>query len=77
MQIEITVDGQAQRYEVEPGALLSEVLVTDQAVWLDGRSVNTSLMLAAQAHGRQIELKPAVEAPPLMENLLLPEPSRC
>lgn len=77
MQIEITVNGQVQSYEVEPGTLLSEVLNAEQAVWLEGRVVRADLMLAAQAHGRQLELKPAVEVAPLLENLLLPEPSRC
>lgn len=77
MQIEIKVNGQTRLCEVEPGALLSEVLGTEQGVWLDGRAVSAGLMLAAQAHGRCVELKPAVETVPLLENLLLPEPSRC
>ncbi|MBX3168272.1 MAG: hypothetical protein KF760_12720 [Candidatus Eremiobacteraeota bacterium] len=77
MQIELVVDGRACTHEVEPGTLLSEVLQTELAVWLEGRMVSASLMLAAQAHGRQIELKPFVQAAPLQENSLVPEPTRC
>lgn len=77
MQIELRVDGEKRIHELEPGTLLSEVLKTDLAVWLDGRLVDAALMLAAQAHLRVIELKPTLAAAPLQENLLIPEPSRC
>ena len=77
MQIELRIDGATIHYEVEPGTLLSEVLKTEQAVWLEGRPVNAGLMLAAQAHGRSLELKAQMHDAPLQENLLLPEPSRC
>ena len=77
MQIELRIDGAPANYQVEPGTLLSEVLKTNQAVWLEGRLVNAGLMLAAQAHGRSIELKAQLQDAPLQENLLLPEPSRC
>ena len=77
MQIELRIDGAIASYEVEPGTLLSELLKTEQAVWLEGRPVNAGLMLAAQANGRAIELKAPRHDAPLQENLLLPEPSRC
>jgi len=77
MQIELRIDGVIASYEVEPGTLLSEVLQTEQAVWLEGRPVNAGLMLAAQAHGRALELKARLQEVPLQENLLVPEPSRC
>ena len=77
MWIEWTLDGETCHQELEPGVLLSEVLETDQAVWLEGRLVNPALMLAAQAHGRVIELKPHVAEAPLQENCLVPEPTRC
>jgi aerobic-type carbon monoxide dehydrogenase small subunit (CoxS/CutS family) len=77
MRIQLTIDGQACSHEVEPGVLLSELLKTDRAVWMEGRLVDASLMLAAQAHGRTVELKARVESVSLLENLLVPEPSRC
>lgn len=77
MQIEWTLNEKPFTQEVEPGTLLSEVLKTDQAVWLDGRVVDACLMLAAQAQGRKIELKPVVQCAPLQENSLIPEPTRC
>lgn len=77
MQVTFTVDGVTRQQELEPGTLLSEVLMTEQAVWLEGRLVDPRLMLAAQAQGRVVELRPAVVSPPLQENLLIPEPSRC
>lgn len=77
MHIEITLENQACAYQVEAGTLLSELLQTDQAVWLEGKAVDPQLMLAAQAHGRKIELKSPRLAPPLQANMLVPEPSRC
>lgn len=77
MRIEWTLNEKPCSQEVEPGALLSEVLQTELAVWLDGRVVNAGLMLAAQAHGRKLELKPVAQAAPLQENSLVPEPTRC
>ncbi|MFN8606584.1 MAG: hypothetical protein U0931_03565 [Vulcanimicrobiota bacterium] len=77
MHIHITLDQQARVFEVEPGTLLSELLQTEQAVWLEGRLVDATRMLAAQAHGRSLQLKAAEQAPPLQELLLAPEPTRC
>ncbi len=77
MKIEWMLEDQACAHQVEPGTLLSEVLKTDLAVWLDGRVVDARLMLAAQAHGRKIELKPVDQSLPLQENSLIPEPTRC
>lgn len=77
MRIEITLNQQPCVYEVEPGTLLSELLETEQAVWLEGRLVDAGLMLAAQAHGRSLELKAAEVSQPLQELLLAPEPTRC
>lgn len=77
MRIELTLDQQARVYEVEPGTLLSELLGTDQAVWLEGRLIDARRMLAAQAHGRRVEFRPVEVVPPLQELLLAPEPTRC
>lgn len=77
MRIELTLDQQARVYEVEPGTLLSELLQTDRAVWLEGRLVDARRMLAAQAHGRSVELRAVEVAMPLQELLLAPEPTRC
>lgn len=77
MQIELTVNGSSSLHEIQPGMLLSELLKTNQAVWLEGRRVDATLMLAAQAHGRSVQLKPAENDVALLENLLVPEPSRC
>jgi hypothetical protein len=77
MRIEMTLNQQPRVYEVEPGTLLSELLESDQAVWLEGRLVDAGRMLAAQAHGRSLELRAAEASPPLQELLLVPEPSRC
>ena len=77
MRIEITLNQQVRAYEVEPGTLLSELLESDQAVWLEGRLVDATRMLAAQAHGRNLELKAAEISQPLQALLLAPEPTRC
>lgn len=77
MRIEWIVDGNLCQHEVEPGVLLAEVLKTNQAVWLEGRLIDANLMLAAQAHGRRIELRAPVEQASMLDNHLVPEPSRC
>ncbi|MBS2036160.1 hypothetical protein JST97_14315 [bacterium] len=77
MRIELTLNHQARVYEVEPGTLLSELLQTEQGVWLEGRLVDASRMLAAQAHGRNVEFKAVEVSLPLQELLLAPEPTRC
>ena len=79
MRIEIMMNQQACLFEIEAGMLLSELLETrgwkDQAVSVDGRQVDCRLMLAAQAHGREIDLHEAVVELPLQELLLAPEHS--
>jgi len=79
MRIEIMMNQQACLFDVEVGMLLSELLETrgwkDQAVSVDGRPVDCRRMLAAQAHGREVDLHEAVVEFPLEELLLAPEHS--
>lgn len=79
MRIEIMMNQQACVFDVEAGMLLSELLETrgwkDQAVSVDGRAVDCRLMLAAQAHGREVDLHDAVVEMPLQQLLLAPEHS--
>lgn len=79
MRIEIMMNQQACLFDVEAGMLLSELLETrgwtGQAVSVDGRIVDCRLMLAAQAHAREVDLHDAVVEVPLQELLLAPEHS--
>lgn len=70
MQIQCTLNGQLQNFEIHPGLLLSELLRSQglfsvkhsceqgdsgcDAVLLDSRLINSSITLAAQVHGRSI-----------------------
>jgi aerobic-type carbon monoxide dehydrogenase small subunit (CoxS/CutS family) len=70
MQLRLTVNGEAKEWTIEPGELLLDVLRRQGycgvkracetgecgacSVLLDGRSINSCLMFAAQAEGRTI-----------------------
>ncbi len=61
MKIQFEYNGVSQEHEIHPGTLLSELLGADvSAVVLDGRLVQTKMLLAAQAHQRQLISQSAV-----------------
>lgn len=55
MKIELQWNGQSREFEVAPSTLLSELLGDEgPAALLDGKLVDTRLMLSAQAHQRAL-----------------------
>lgn len=79
MQIKLTINGHERILEITPNALLMDVLRQQRcysvkhgcetgdcgacAVLLDGKAVNTCIMLAAQAHGKEIVTLEALGTP--------------
>lgn len=55
MKVKFEYNGIPQEHEIHPGALLSELLGEEvTAILLDGRLVRTDMLLAAQAHQREL-----------------------
>lgn len=78
MKVQFEYNGVAQEHEVHPGTLLSELLGEDvTAVLLDGRLVRTEMLLAAQAHQRQLVSRQGVQIRPDFLPSEIVEPYTC
>jgi putative selenate reductase molybdopterin-binding subunit len=79
MQVRLTINGQEKTFDIKPNVLLLDLLRRERcysvkhgcetgdcgacAVLLDGKPVNTCIMLAAQAHEKRITTLESLDAP--------------
>lgn len=82
MIIRLTINGEDKQFDCHPGALLLELLrdnglhsvkysdehgdAGNDAVLVDGKLINSGIMLAAQAHGRKVVTVEALGTPERM-----------